>query len=1726
MVSRIWNRRHQFTTLVCVLALAGLLVPGVGTARTAVAPEPQVIQLIPGGDQATVTQLDRDGRELTLQVNVPALELGKETLGQEEFDSIAIPGQDLAGQPGYPTLPVVSQLVAVPAGMTLEFLDLESQTRTLDGRFRPVPAQGLRPSGNNSYAFEAAAYEGGALKSALAPVQVGSPGLMRGLRVVPVTFHPVQWDPESGSLQAAFRLECRFALVPAQDKNNPVGARRPVPESFISLYESTVLGYEKGALESAGLGTWLIIHPTTSGVEAAIGPLVEWRQRQGYNVIMASTDVTGTTAAGIKSYIQNQYDTLDIPLEFVTLVGDADGTVTLAAQREGLSGYNGEGDHDYTRLEGGDVLADIHIGRLSVTSVSELETVVNKIVNYEKAPHMSDDLPWFRRAALTGDPSTSGYSCIWINQWVKEQLEELSYTQIDTIWGGNFRTLMLTSINQGLSLFTYRGYWGMSGLDSPYIATLYNGQKLPFALILTCDTGSFWDDETCRSEAFLRAPNGGGVASVGTATIGTHTRYNNCMFQGIAEGVLNSGDTRVGPGLTRGKLHMYRNYIDSEPDRVEIWSTWNNLMGDPATAIWTAEPAVLTVDYPTELSVGANALPVTVTSGGLPVEGARVALYMKSTVQVNGVTDAGGQILLPLDALAQGVLYVTVTGTNLQPHLGGVNVGNLSVSVDYADQALLDDGSAGTAGNADGLASPGETVAVSLQLANNGTGLAGNVSLSVGQVPAGVTVLNGVASFGSLGPGATAWGDQDLLLALDPALVGGSRLDLELLVTSDAGDWTAALPLPVSGPRGGVDSISLSGPSGSELNPGETADLRLGLINTGDLATTGASAVLSCASPWITVLDGEGTFSAMAPGVAGSNSGDLFAISAAGDCFPGHMATFTLDLTFDEGGTAREEFTVVVGQAASTDPVGPDAHGYYAFDNTDTSYDHAPVYDWVEIDPDQGGTGTGVPLADYAEYQDDTHTLSLPFSFQYYGKSFDQISVCSNGWLAMGQTYLRHYRNWTLPSEGTPDNMIAVFWDDLYLQSGTGGVYTWHDTANHRFVVEWSRVRNTYSNAEETFQVLLYDPAFVAGDFGDGLIVAQYHTVNQADSTTGYATAGIQNEDRDDAVLYTYWNMYPGGAAPLQSGRAVAYRTVAVRPQGVLRGTVNNASGGGTPIDGATITVVGEGRSFMTSNAGLYQGGVPEGTYDVAVSHPSFAPDTTRGVYIVQDQETVVNFSLQDIGGPDFAMVEMPANTDDTTGPYAISVDVSDYSGLQDLHMYYTSSSSGGPFELPLTPAGGDLYTAQVPGQSEGTRIQYWFTAADGLGHTANEPVGAPYAVHSFAVTGFSEIYATDMETDDGWIAGVAGDDATTGIWERVDPNGVIDETLQVVPEDDHSPDGTLCWITGQDPVGASQGNNDVDAGLTTLETPVFDLTGINTVQVQYYRWYTNDTGQNPGSDMWRVQASTGDGNWVNLEETSTSERSWQLRQFNLADYLTLGDQVVFRFLADDAGYGSVIEAGVDDFTLTGYALPGDGADPVVSLTSFGGGQSVSVGSTVPITWDHSDDIGVVRVQVLLSSDGGSSWDTVLADGPLPGSFDWVVAGPANPACRLKVVVHDALGNTAESASGADFAITGVSAAGDIPRQMFSLAQNAPNPFNPRTEIQFSLPASGPVSLKIYNVDGRLVRTLVHERREAGAHTVVWSGADDRGGRVASGLYFYRLTTDAGVLTRKMTLLK
>ena len=1550
-------------------------------------------------------ELREDGA--TLSFTLPWLDLDELVQGNEFYQALSIPGGGMAGAEGAPGLPTLSRLIAIPAGATVT-LRTRERDRSNVGGMRLLPVQ---RDGADAFTIDRAAYS----EPASSPeVLLGEPALLRHQSVLPITISPVGYDPASGELVVATRIEIELEFSGGDRSSAPAF----IPESFDRMLADAVLGYRRDESTQVGPGSYLMIYPNVANVLTTLQPLIDWRERQGYNVVVVSDAVTGTSTAAIKSYIQTAYDTWNPPLEHVALVGDASGGVLINCWNEGLSGYNGEGDHYYAMLEGDDVIADVHIGRLSVTSTTELAAIVDKIVTYETNPPTSD-AGWFSRAGLAGDPSSSGITTIYVNQWVKQHLLAHDYTQVDTLWSPN-ATAMRNSINQGLSVWGYRGWLGMSGMSTGYITALANGYELPYAVVVTCGTGSFKSETTCQSEAFLRAPSGGGFASVGTATTGTHTRYNNCYYQGCWDGMLNGGDPRVGVGHSRGKLELYNQYQISQPNIVEIWSVWNNLMGDPASEMWTAYPGQIAVDHPASLPVGANAVALNVSSGGSPLAGARVALVKDGEVRSTGYTDGAGDALLPISGYTAGTLLVTVLSHDRFPYRGSLTLGTATQFAGFEAATIDDDISGGSIGNSDGVVNGAETVEMPVALRNHGSSTAGNVTAILTSADPFVTITDGSESFGDIPAGAVVWSAEDFDFEVAAGVPDLHVLKFELVASSGVQSWTSVIELTAESADLVQEAFTWSG---GALDPGEGGTLSVTLRNGGSIAAAATTGTLTSTSPWIVISDGSGAFGSIGVGGTGENGADPFAFDILSDCFQGHLATFQLAVTFNGQAQDLVEFSLPVGTASSDDPVGPDAYGYYAFDNTDVGYLQAPAYNWVEIDPNFGGAGASVGLTDFGWEQDDTETLPMPFDFQYYGVSYDRISICSNGWAAMGETSLEHYRNWSIPSSGSPNAMIAPYWDDLY-QTGTNVVYHWFDAANHRYVVQWSRVKNGFSNATENFEMILYDPAYTPTVTGDGVIEFQYETVNNTDTTNGYGTVGIQSPDRRDGVLYTYWNAYPAAAAPLAAGRAIRFQPATALIGGTLSGDVSNTSNGGTPIEGVVIRVVEIGQNLFSQASGHYSGTVQVGDWTVRAEHESFEPVQVSGIGIVEDQVTNLDFALIDILGPYVTGTTALSHTDDPVGPYSVTASIADYSALGDLNLRYRVNG-GGDFWLPLTEEdpGSGVYGADIPGHPLNTRIDYWIEAEDVAGNTTREPAGVD--TYTFFIVPSQLVLDDDMEADLGWTVGDAGDGATTGIWTRVEPYGVFNAGIEVQPEEDASADGSLCFITGNGENG-QQGTDDVDEGKTTLLSPSFDLSGFVGVNLSYRRWYTNDTGNNPGTEYWLVQVSGNGVDWVDLENTNVSERSWAARNFRVEDYVELTTTVRFRFIAADYPPGSLVEAGVDEFLINGFLPP--------------------------------DATG------------------------LPGD-------------------------------AAPVALT--------------LLPNLPNPFNPKTSIRFGLPREEQVTLRVYDASGRLVRSLIEkETYPAGFHAMDWSGRDDRGRPLSSGIYFARLSAGGAQRSDKMVLLK
>jgi PKD repeat protein len=196
--------------------------------------------------------------------------------------------------------------------------------------------------------------------------------------------------------------------------------------------------------------------------------------------------------------------------------------------------------------------------------------------------------------------------------------------------------------------------------------------------------------------------------------------------------------------------------------------------------------------------------------------------------------------------------------------------------------------------------------------------------------------------------------------------------------------------------------------------------------------------------------------------------------------------------------------------------------------------------------------------------------------------------------------------------------------------------------------------------------------------------------------------------------------------------------------------------------------------------------------------------------------------------------------------------------------------------------------------------------------------------------------------------------------------------------------------------------------------------------------------------------------------------------------------------------------------------------EPVaVELAGF---EITSEDGTVTITWETSFEQNNAGFHVRRALDGETTFERVneamIRGENREATYEFVdrTAMPGETyAYQLEAI--DLRGSTQF------FDLDAVIVARVLPKQMV-LHQNRPNPFNPSTEIHYELAEAGHVSLRIYDAQGRAVRTLVNGFMPRDFHSVEWDGRDDHGRSLGSGIYIYRLQAAGTVLTQKMVLMK
>ncbi|MHC1774571.1 MAG: C25 family cysteine peptidase [Lentimicrobium sp.] len=1143
----------RFFLFLIISALSSLLAKAewVPFSKDRTKASPPSVTLISSDEKSTVFRVDLSGFDLQ--------ELNSEGKSYQVIDLLT---ESHTTTPGSPLIPYLAEILAVPdhTGITVEVLNTGKVLTFKNMHLPPAQesqweGQALRSINENPEAYRSET------PFPESNVLIDPPTVFRDFRIARVSVFPVSYTASKKELRISTSITIRVTYGKGPVVNPKNTPRKKIAPSFGKIYRSTILNYQEM------LNAWYRGVEDGREVMLCIMPdnfyntfqgYATWKRQTGTDVHLTKFSDIGANASNpliIKNHITDAYNNWENPPTYVLMIGD-DGKFPKKIAT--YPDYSFPWDEYFVTVDGLDFIPDIMAGRFTNETDYTLQVMVNKFKSYEKTPYVTDPL-WFKKGVCC---SNNAYvSQVTTKRFAANiMLNDGGFTSVDTLmsdgdpWSGQECTVDLedvtSAINNGRSFLNYRG----EGWDSGWSASCYyfqvtdvtgltNGQKMPFVTSIGCGVAMFDSGSgNCFGEEWIETgtpTNPKGAACFIGPTSNTHTAYNNSIDRGIYVGMFREGMDTPGQAMLRGKLYLYNSWGVND-----MWVEYHYkiycVLGDPSIHIWKDLPELVTCNYPASINVGNNHMEVSVEhlSSGQPVNHAEVCIT-GAELFVTGFTNEEGTAIIDFVPETEEALTITIRGGNVIPFQGAINVVRPAELVIPENDPVIDD----LDGNNDNLVNPNENCNLTYTLKNWGYATTGNVMASISTASNEFVdiITNNPVNFGNIAAGGTSTGAPFQFFVHADCPVG-QILNFQLHVISGNHTWDYVFETVVTGCDLSIKNYVVHDFSASEpnyrLDPGENAALVLMLENTGLDIATDVSGTLSSESPYIEITDSYGVFGTMSINDTSLNNINYFKVSLSPSC-PADTIDFQVLVETGSGYYPYQKvltLSIPVSSLRPADFTGPDAYGYYAYENTDSFFEQTPVYNWVEI----SGVGTAINTQGASEY---TKTLLLPFSFKYYGTSFNQIRVSTDGWIAFGSGTQTTFNNQTLPNDDNINNMVAIYWDNLFNTDYVNGeILTYNDQINHRYIVEWNGVTINSEGTSEgwaKFEVILLDPAFYNTVTGDGEILMQYFRTDDVVSMT----TGIENGTQDIALLFLYNNSYHPSASEIRAGKAIKFTT-------------------------------------------------------------------------------------------------------------------------------------------------------------------------------------------------------------------------------------------------------------------------------------------------------------------------------------------------------------------------------------------------------------------------------------------------------------------------------------------------------------------------------------------------------------------------------------------------------
>ncbi|HUK62830.1 MAG TPA: C25 family cysteine peptidase, partial [Dongiaceae bacterium] len=850
-----------------------------------------------------------------------------------------------------------------------------------------------------------------------APIRLGYQGYQRGHHYAWVEVTPVRWTAAGGRLERVSRVTVRLVLEPTAER--PVVHRRLATVGGPPLARPTrgVRGAATGRLSGPFRPTQIpsllgspvaYVIVTSDSLAAAFQPLADWKTQSGVPAVVRTIGFIRAqypTAADdperIRMFIRDAYelwgaewvllggDVEIIPPRVVRMTLAEDGKCTSDLYYSCLDGnWNADGDSAYADAYNGpsdpgddaDLLPEVWVGRAPVSSTPEAQRFVQKTLTYEQTP-VSDYTTsvLFFAQVISPAPWTPGHPIQLDGASLVEQdllpiLDTTPWMHVARLYQNDTapqyrpgalhesRAVVLDSLERGYNVAVHIGHGyrevmscGDDNLTNNDMMGLANGNRLMNFYAIDCTSNAI--DFASIGEALLKSPSGGAVSNIGSTTLDYPSigriyqkEYFNLVF---AESV-----TAVGEAQGRQKLPFVGDSYYDGFDRLSQLSLL--LLGDPELHIYTASPRELAVTAPTTFTAGDSEVTVHVETGGAPLAGAQVTVWMPSSDYRSGVTDGSGNVLLDFHPDTLGAATVTVTAFNARPWTGGLAVvAGGDAALQAVPPLIVDDAASGRDGNGDGVADAGETLDLQVAIRNAGGTAATGVTGTLATTDAWVQVSAPAANYGEIDPGATVASDSDYRLTIPSATPDQHEAAFTLDVLGEGGlHQRQRFQLVIHAPelvQVMHTEFEEVGNGNGQPEPGETIRETFRVRNIGTAPAYGLTGSLGDADGLATVPDSLFTLPDLAPGAEGVSTPLRFVPSDPGarlslrvDDARQTRLVQDMDIGYPSGVTALSATGAAAAVKLAWAPgAAADLAGYHVYRSTGVSGPFTRITPWA-----------------------------------------------------------------------------------------------------------------------------------------------------------------------------------------------------------------------------------------------------------------------------------------------------------------------------------------------------------------------------------------------------------------------------------------------------------------------------------------------------------------------------------------------------------------------------------------------------------------------------------------------------------------------------------------------------------------------------------------------------------------------------------------------------------